>query len=336
MSTKVTIIDPKDFQIEESKATEIVSGLQTVLAERQILEDAYVDVIGLEITTENLPTFKELRLKIVKNRTQGIDAWHKTNKDFYLRGGQFVDAIKRKESFVNEQMESKLLEAEKHFENLEKKRLFDLNESRKELLSNYVMDTFGLELSGMEQDVFDAYLSTKKAAFEKAETERIEAEQKRIADEKAEAERIEAQRIENERLKTEADAREAQIKKEREAAEKALADERAKAKAEADKLAAEKEKELAIEREKQSQIAAELKAKEDAELKAKQEAEKKAEADKKEAEKLAKAPVKKQLSVWVNSFEISEIPIKDNEAAKLINAKFEAFKLWALEQVNAI
>lgn len=120
MTNEIAIIDPKDFQIEESKAVEITSGLQTILAERQILETSYVDVIGLEITEGNIPTFKELRLKIRDNRTKGIEQWHKANKDFYLRGGQFVNAIKRKEVLVNEQMEEKLLAAAKDAEKLAK------------------------------------------------------------------------------------------------------------------------------------------------------------------------------------------------------------------------
>jgi len=97
-------VNPTEFGLEPIKAQEMVSGLNTVIAEREVLKNAYIDVIGLEITSENLSTFKELRLKIVKNRTQGIEKWHKTNKAFYLAGGRFVDAIKNKEIAENERM----------------------------------------------------------------------------------------------------------------------------------------------------------------------------------------------------------------------------------------
>lgn len=110
------------FGIEPVKAKEMVSGLSTTLAERQVLKDAYVDVIELEITTENLPTFKELRLKIMKNRTQGLTKWKEKEKSFYLAGGNFIQAIYNKEVAINEEMESKLLEAEKFFENQEKEK----------------------------------------------------------------------------------------------------------------------------------------------------------------------------------------------------------------------
>lgn len=53
----------------------------------------------------------------------------------------------------------------------------------------------------------------------------------------------------------------------------------------------------------------------------------------KEAEKLAKAPIKKQLDFWVNSFTIQNAPI-DNEVSKLINEKFKAFKNWSLQQIE--
>jgi len=325
-------INPINFGLEVTKAQQMISGLSTVFAEREALKEAYADVIGLEITTENLPIFKELRLKIVKNRTQGIEKWHKTNKAFYLAGGRFVDAIKNKEVLENEQMESKLLEAEKYFENLEKERLNTLRLEREELISPYV-ETLPNDLSSLEQDVFDSFLETKKKAFaermifEKSEAIRVENE--RIEREKE----IESQRLENEKLKKEAEAKELQLKAEREKAEaerKAIEDKaKAAAKIEADKQAkiqAAKDAEIKKEREAKEKLEAELKAAKDAEIKA--EAERLA----KEKE-LAKAPVKNQLTEWVNAFELPDTKI-DHELSKEIQSKFEAFKKWSLTQIN--
>ena len=56
-------------------------------------------------------------------------------------------------------------------------------------------------------------------------------------------------------------------------------------------------------------------------------------AKEKEAKELAKAPVKKQLSVWVNSFELPNTEV-ENELSKEIRDKFEAFKKWSLTQIN--
>src|SRR5690606_6984757 len=180
----VQLVNPQEFGLEAEKANEMVSSLKSTIAEREVLQNAYIDVIDLEVTKENIPTFKELRLKLVKNRTT-IEKWHKSNKAFFLAGGRYVDAIRNKEILVNQEMESKLMDAEKHFENLEKERLTNLQNKRAEQLSKFVEDADERDLSSMDEDVWEAYLSAKKKAYE----DRIEAERK-----------AEAERLENERL----------------------------------------------------------------------------------------------------------------------------------------
>ncbi len=322
-------IKPDLFGLELTKAQEMTSGLSTTLAEREILKDAYIDVIGLEITTENLPIFKELRLKIVKNRTQGIEKWHKTNKAFYLAGGRFVDAVKNKEIVVNEEMEYKLLESEKFFENQEKEKARLLNLERIEKIRPYVEDADNMNFSEFDDQSFDDFVLGKKTRFENEQKER-EAEALRIEEERlAEIERQKAIEAENARLKAEAEQKEKELEKERaEAKEKQEAVE-LKAKQEREKAEAERK----IEADKQAKIQAEKDA-EISKLKAIENA--KIEADrlaKIEAEKLAKAPIKKQLNVWIESFNYGLQPL-DNEVTKEIIAKFEAFKKWSLTQVN--
>lgn len=315
-------INPDLFGLEASKASEMCSGLSVSLAEREVLKKSFIDVIELPITNETIPVFKELRLKIVKNRTQGIEKWHKNNKAFYLAGGRFVDAVKNKEIQVNEEMESKLLEAEKFFENQEKEKARLLNEERIEKIRPYVDDVTGLDLSAMNDYDFEDYLLGKKTRFENDKKER-EAELLRLETERlAEIERQKAIQEENERLKKEANERELAIKKEREESER-------KAKEESEKQSAI----IKAERDKQAALELELKAKKEAEEKAEKERLVEIENQKKEVEKLAKAPVKKQLSVWVNSFSIPANTI-ENETSKAISEKFESFKKWALSEVN--
>jgi len=324
-------IDPKQFGIEEKQAKEIQSGLAVAIEERKSLIGEFEKVSKLEITEENLPAFKELRLRIVKNRTQGIEKWHKTSKEYFLRGGQFVDAIKRKEIQINESMEEKLLEGEKHFERLEKERMQKLKETRVKLLLPYYEDAEMLGLEVMNEDVFNSFLATKKREYE----ERIEAEKKaeeeRIAKEKAEAERVRLQEIENAKLKAEAEKREKEIEAER----KRVEAEREK-EAIQEQVRKEREKAEAIakaEAEKRAKLEAELQAKKEAEQKAENERKASEEKAKKEAEKLAKAPIKKQLSVWVNSFELPKSEI-NNELSKEIESKFDSFKKWSLSQIE--
>src|SRR6056297_2773346 len=119
MEKEIIISNAEEFGIEESKAKELTAGLGVAIEERKLLIDEFEQIKKLEVTEDNIPTFKQLRLKIVKNRTQGIVKWHKANKQFFLAGGRFVDAIKNRELQINQSMEKVLLDAEKHFENLE-------------------------------------------------------------------------------------------------------------------------------------------------------------------------------------------------------------------------
>ena len=313
-------IKPETFGLEIAKATEMVSGLSTTLAEREVLKNAYIDVIELPITAETLPTFKELRLKIVKNRTQGIEKWHKTNKAFYLAGGRFVDAVKNKEVLINEEMESKLMEAEKYFENLEKEAKRILNEKRIEIIRPYVDDVSGLDFSDFSDENFDDFVLGKKTRY----NERIEAEKQeaiRIENERlAEIERQRLAEIENEKIRVE----NARLQKEAEAKELALQAER--------KLQADKEAKIKAENDK---LQAELQAKKDAETKAENERLAKIEADKKAADKLLKAGQKKQIESWIETFKI-EIPehLKDDKIANDILSKFWSFKSWAKKETE--
>ena len=202
------------FGIEPAKAKEMVGGLDSTLADREVLKNAYIDVIELDITSENLAIFKELRLKLVKNRTS-IETWHKNNKAFYLAGGRFVDAIKNKEIEVNKEMESKLMEAEKYFENLEKEAKAKKNAERIEIIRPYVDDVFGLDFSDFSDENFDDFVLGKKTRYnEKVEAEKQEAiriENERLAE--IEIQRLaeienEKIRVENERLQKEAEEKE--------------------------------------------------------------------------------------------------------------------------------
>lgn len=231
--------------------------------------------------------------------------------------------------------EAEYEEIEKHQERVEAQKRAELKQTRIELLLPYEVDTQFLPLDTMDEETFERLLSNEKEKFEavqqlraKQEAERIEAERKaeeeRQAQIKAEQERIEAQRIENERLKKEAETR-----------EKELEAERKKAQGEADKLRAENEAKLKAEQESKAKLEAELKAKRDAEAKWEADRLAKIESDKKEADKLAKAPIKKQLTVWVDSFEIKDFE-SENQLASDIISKFNLFKNWAKAEIQKL
>jgi hypothetical protein len=206
----------------------------------------------------------------MKNRTQGINKWHRDGKDVALKTGQLYDAIKRRECGINEGMETALMEIENHAEIKRQAKLDLLEKSRMEKLSLF-MDTTNLliDLSGMDNDVWEAWIQKKELDFniQKKETERIEAER---------LQQIEKEKLERARLKAENE----------------------KLKAENEKIEAARKLELAkLERAriKKEKIESDLRAAEAAKRQAIDEANKKAisqlEADKKRSEREAKAEI---------------------------------------------
>ena len=232
------LVKASDFGIEEKTATELTVGLTQVLEERKLLIDEFETVSKLEISEESIPMFRELRLKIQRNRTQGINQWHKACKEYFLRGGQFLDAIRRKELLVNENMEKVLLDGEKHLENIKKALAEELQRKRVSILSEFVEDANEKDFSHLSDDDFETLLEVKKKQY----NDRIEAEKqaeiKRIEEQKAvEAERLRIQ-AENKRLKLDAEERERIYnieRQEREAKEEAKQAEEAKRQAELNK-----------------------------------------------------------------------------------------------------
>lgn len=338
----LVLVNPQEFGIEEAKATELVGNLPQIQNERSVLENQYNEILTMDIESpETSKVAREIRLKIRDNRTKGIAIWHKTTKDVFLRAGQYLDAVKRREEAINERMESTLEEIEKHFENKEKARKQALKEARLIELENYKeFVPFGIDLAELPEEEYQKVFNGAKMQYNaKIEAERIEAEkleqerietEKRIAEEKRiEAERIEAQRIENERLKAEAEKARIEAEKleaERKAELKRLADIQAKKDAKQAEV-------LRIEREKQAKLEAELKAKKDAELKAEQDRIEAERLAKLEAEKLAKAPIKNQMKVWIESFELPTTNLS-NEVVTEIKEKFESFKKWSESQIS--
>lgn len=173
MKTEMTIIDPKEFGIEEQTALNLTEGLKPHLDERALLIEEFEKIKDLEFTKENIPAFRELRLKFRDNRTKGINKWHEVTKKVPLRMGQLIDAIKNKEISVNETHEEFLERGEKHFEKLEAERLQKLRSDRWEEIKTFIeIEPAGLDT--MEQDVFDAFKSGLKAKHDaKIEAERL-------------------------------------------------------------------------------------------------------------------------------------------------------------------
>lgn len=361
---KAELIKAEDYGLVPAAANKLTAGLKTIQSERDLLVKEFEVVSKLEITQGHTVQFKELRLKIVKNRTLGINKWHKTNKEYFLTGGKFVDAIKNREAAINEEMEQKLMDAEKFFETQEKERLVQLQITRVEAISLYIQDANMIDFSIMDQDIFDTYLAAKiTAAKEAVELEEREAQERIAAEKKAEKERLaqeEKDRLEKKRLAVE----NAKLKKEQ-AAKDQLRTDRSKEmqpyavfigdyeclismtppnyKKELAKIVKGAKQQWGFDRQEEAKAAAEETKRKviyDAGVKAQKAAADaliaKTEADlkkRKDAAKLAKAPVKKQLNIWVSAFAIEDFKV-DDPTADVIIKKFADFKVWANKQID--
>lgn len=356
---KTELVKAEDFGIEKKQEIELLSNLPQIKAERDILEVQYNEIIRMDIESpETWQKASDLRILIQKNRTQGINVWHKNAKDFFLKGGQFVDAIKRKEIKVNERMEAALIEIEK-FEQIQKnKKIAELNELRIteiEPFSEFL--PFGINLGEMAEEDYQKLLKGAKMQFEAEQKRLIEEEKERVKIEKiaklhnerkemllvfwdfVEDKTINFGELTNEqfsnisanaeKLKNEALAEQQRIKlenarleKERLEAEKEREKERAEAEAKAKAIQAQMEKE------RKAKLALELAIKQKAEKAAKE-----LEEERERAEALKKAPIKTQLTQWINDLEMPEINIENKTKDDILN-KFEAFKKWAKLQID--
>jgi len=351
---EVKIIKAEDFGLNSESVATIEQAFAPQIIEREALIQTYSSIIQSELTPELAIKSKALRLKLVKIRTS-IAATHKTQKEFSLAMGRFIDAWKNKETDPITQMEEKLMAIETHHEKIEAERVAKLKAERLTKLSLVCDNASIFPVETMTSEAFDSLVEGQKLAKEAKEKAikearllaEKEAEEKRLVAIE-EAKKIEAQRLENEKLKKEAQQRELEIEAERKANEekaaKIKAENEAKAKAEQiereriqkelnDKLEAERKANEAekqrLQKEIDERVERERKANE-----AKIEAERLA---KLEAEKAAKAPLKDKLTVWINEANLSA-PIGTENEAKVIDvlAKFEAFKVWAKSEISKI
>jgi len=371
---ELVLVNPSQYGIEEVKANELIGNLPQIKKERDILQEQYNEIITLDIEDSSTATkARELRLKIRDNRTKGIEPWHKNTKDYFLKGGQFIDAIRKMEVTINERMEESLELIEKHQQLKEQKAKDDLKASRLLDLQEYLeFVPNGIDLGSMSEDEYGKIFNGAKLQYD-AKVEFVKKqEEERIAREQAEIARRARFEVRNKELaiywatmpakysnfnytdaseeeyalmlrdaidaKVLHEKKQEEIKQEAErlrleAVEKEKQLAKERAKVEAERKAAQEK--LEKEQAEARKLAAELQAKKDAELKAQKGKEEQELKAKKEAEKLAKAPVKEKLTRWVGSFDLPVVDVS-NEATKEIIEKFEAFKKWSVQTIEKL
>jgi hypothetical protein len=305
-------VDYREFGIQETKAQEINKLFMPMLQRMVELEKEYNEVIEMEMGSEKIFKAKEVRLKYVKARTSTSEI-HRELKDFYLKGGRFVDSWKNAQKLASESKEITLKEIELYHENLEKERIKNLQNKREKAISLYLEGDVPSNLGEMESDVWEAYFSTKKLKYEQRIEEEKQLAEKQRLEEVRRALEIEEQRKENERLKKIALQKEKELEKER---KKSL---ELKKKIELEqKIQRQKEEKERLEKEEQERL------KKLAELE-----------EKKRIEEAKKAPLKEQLKNWVKRFELPTTDIS-NDTTKDILVKFDNFKLSCFKEIEKI
>lgn len=293
---------------------------------------------------------REVRLALVKNRTATAKKKDESKANL-IAEGNLIQNLHNVVISTSQLIEADLEAVEKFAENKEKERIEALRFERAHSLAPYVEDANIFPLGTMSVDAFTDLLTGSKLAHDaRIEAARV-AEENRIKEENAKLEEQKRIREENEKLKAEAEAKEKALQAEREEAAKLAkieADKKAKdiaaieeknriAREKAAKEQAIKDKatadELAKQKKQAEKLKAELKAKEDAE---KLEADRIAKEDaiKLAAEKkAAKAPVKDKLKMAITALTLD---LPHSEISADIAGKFNGFKFWALQQIEAI
>jgi colicin import membrane protein len=335
METKLAqfTVNPEEYGLQAKQAEGILGNLPQITMERTILEKQYEEVIVMDINDpETAKIARGLRLMIRDNRTKGIQVWHKTTKDYFLKGSQFIDAIRRKEEAVNERMETNLEEIEKYREIQEAKRIAELEKQRiEEITPYYEFVPFGIKLGNLPDEEYQKVFNGAKLQYDdkiRREQEAIQraAEEKRLKEIEDERIRKENEKLQkaNEKLQKEKDKEIKRIEKENR--DKQIAAQ------EAFRLELEEINRKRAEEEKAAkELADQLKAirdKESAEILKRQ-------CEQAEIEEMKKAPLKTQMSAWVAGMKIEKFDI-DHMVSNRIYGKFLAFKLWAEQEIVKI
>ena len=340
-------------KVEPSQLDDVVKNSGLEIQEGETIKQSYLPFliklaeIHSEASKINFETptaldekiARNLRIETVSVRT-GAEKMKDSRKRIHLLKGNLEQSASNLISASCKLTEEIFNNVEKAREIKEKKRLAELMIERTAILSEVCDNPALYQVELMTEEAFSNLVEGQKLIKQQREQLAIKVEQERMAAieaERAERERI---RVENEALKQAQIDREKEIEAERLKQQKELEAERAEA--------AKKQKEIEdaarIEREKAEaerlKLEAELQSKRDAELKAASEANR-IERDRLLNEaKAAKAPDKDKLKTFVTAITLPVFPdLKSEESkstAEFIRQKFEAFKAWAVTQIESI
>lgn len=269
----LAVVVQQNNSIEITKAQAIAGKFAETMTYVNQVSPALSTLNADTPTTTDSQKARELRLGLVKNRTQAEKIKNELKRGL-IDEGKLIDGLFNVVSNSSKMLETKLESIEKHVELQEKIRKEELRVKRSEELAALEVDSTFYQLGEMSEESYQQLLSSSKISYDLKVAERKRIEEERIAQEKAEAERRQKIEEENKILKAKLE-------------EQAKIDAEKKVKEEAER----------------QRVLAEQKAKDDEIAKLKQEADAKAEAERKriadeqakvEAERLKKAEQDKE------------------------------------------
>jgi len=326
--------------LDKSKASQIEAVFSPMVEMLKSFEGAYDEVMSMDQSEEKSKKAKRLRLDISKVRIDA-DKVRKSQKEEYLRAGNAIQGVYNVLKFAVVDKEEKLKEIETYYERIEEERKAKVQAERELELSRYDIDGSTMNLSGMDDAVYENLVEGSKAKFEaikeaerKAEEQRIESERKQnlFYDRKLELSRYQSvydvsvlnldtseqeyvsmiesakqeekqKQEEQEKIRLENE----RLQKEREEREKQLEAERLKAEEER------KKQEAIIQKEREEREAIELKSRTEKEESERKERER-VQAEKEAQKKAALAPDKEKLMNFVSILMNGKDSVKSDEA----------------------
>lgn len=156
---------PQEYNLQPQEAENVLTAFAPKAIEFNALLQQYTPLLTMDIE-EALEPAKELKKKLIEFEKE-VNKLHKTHKEFSLNYGRFVDSNKNIYSVT--EYKKKLDEIIKYEELQRKAKEKEVADARHLELSQYMNDTSHIDLGTMQEEIYQAFLSTKKKEFEDAE-----------------------------------------------------------------------------------------------------------------------------------------------------------------------
>ena len=172
--------------LEENKAQHIKDVFDPMMDKLVEVEEAYNNIVSLELTPGTCVLAKRMRLDIAQIRIAAGKIKDEQKKEILIAGNA-IQGIYNIIKFAVVSKEDKLKDIELHYEKIEEEKKKQLQINRQDELAKYDADGEFVDLGNMPDEVWNNYLAGVKNNFESIKEAKRKAESDRIALEKKEA-----------------------------------------------------------------------------------------------------------------------------------------------------